>query len=63
MRTNMTGRNGIWLSDGGEKAIHTAHSVTQHPDGTVDVVRLEGTFDGWQDLGGSMAPDVQVGRF
>jgi len=53
---------GRWALGGPVGVTNTAHHMKVHPDGTVDLIRLEAGVDGWQDLGGQGAYDVRAGR-
>src|SRR5208282_4740910 len=53
---------GRWQADFDAGANAPANRMLQHPDGTVDTMRLEADGDQWIDLGGRGATDVAAGR-
>lgn len=54
--------NGRWQADFDAGANAPLNKIAQHPDGTMDVSRLEADGDQWIDLGGRGAADVAIGR-
>ena len=59
-----TNAGGRWATGAGQDTANaTAFHMKCHEDGTVDMIRLEAQGDGWQDLGGSGAPDATVRRY
>jgi hypothetical protein len=58
-----TNAGGRWAVGAGQDATANAFHMKCHPDGTVDMIRLEAQDDAWQDLGGSGAPDSTAGRY
>lgn len=54
--------SGRWAPTEYLSTINTACQMKVHPDGTVDLIRLEAGLDGWQDLGGQGGIDSIAGR-
>jgi hypothetical protein len=53
---------GRWQADAVQGTHATAHHMRQHPEGTVDLVRLDADGQFWMDLGGFGARDMACGR-